>query len=509
LRARRRSAASPAAAAAALPPPPPPPPLCAPASAQAVATTQPPPDAHAAKRARVPAHSGAQRARAAHAAPKRCGTREREERAGDVLCNSRQKSALCSQLSPPAAPSFLTRVSSLPATRAPGARTAAHARARMSDPAEAAAASPPPPPPPPPLPPLASRFGPDVRVFTFELPAPRAASASDGDGGGDAGASASASASAGADTAGVASSVCVPVQETSWEAGGLGWRVWGAAHVLSRELCAAPRSLLAGASVLEIGAGCGLCGFVASALGAREVVLTDALPALLSTLAASAALQARAEGVVSAEEAAAAADDDDEAPDAAAWVWRGAAPGRRLLVRNFLWDDEAADAASPAADEAFKRSMLAGQLRRADVAAALVTTAPSLPPGATFPLVIGSDLLYDWGQRRPLPRVLRARLAPGGVALLVLPVRDKTLMDAFCVALSQEGLAWDARPSRADGTDGGCRAGPAADGTGGDEPLACVDVRVWHPAAPPAPRWRGWPDEPEAGSEAEADGVGV
>jgi predicted nicotinamide N-methyase len=355
----------------------------------------------------------------------------------------------------------------------------------MSDAAEAAAAAAAAPPPPPPPAPASSRFGPDVRVFTFDLPR---------------------SADAPADEP--PRSVLVPVQETSWEAGGLGWRVWGAAHVLSRELCAAPRSLLAGVVVLEIGAGCGLCGFVASALGAKEVVLTDALPALLDTLAASAALQARAEGVITAQEAVAseageadAADDDAAADDAGAWAWRGAAPGRRLLVRNFLWDDEAADAASPAADEAFKRSMLAGQLRRADVAAALATTAPSLAPGVTFPLVIGSDLLYDWGQRRPLPRVLRARLAPGGVALLVLPVRDKTLMDGFCVALTEEGLAWDARPSRADGTDGGCRAGPAADGTGGDEPLACVDVRVWHAGAPPEARWRGWPHEPEAGGD--------
>jgi predicted nicotinamide N-methyase len=324
------------------------------------------------------------------------------------------------------------------------------AAASAEAPAAAAAAEPQPPP-----------SVDSARVFTFAV-ADDAAAAGD---------------------AAIAGSISVRVQETDWASGGLGWRVWGAAHVLSRELCAAPALLRgAGGRVLEIGAGCGLCGFVASALGAREVVLSDALPALLHTLAASAALQA--------PPAAATLAAQPQEP----WAWPGMRPGCRLLVRTLLWDDDAAPGAGAAAEEdaAFKRSMLAGQLRRAGPGAA---TAPTLPAGETFPLVIGSDLLYDWGQRAPLARVLRARLAPGGVALLALPVRDKPLLDAFCCTLSAAGLGWDARPSRADPSPRGCRSGPAAAGTGGDEPLACVDLRCWHAAAPPPPALQGWPGD--------------
>ena len=56
------------------------------------------------------------------------------------------------------------------------------------------------------------------------------------------------------------------VQETNYEAGGLGWRVWPAAGRLCARL-SAQRSLLDGRSVLELGAGVGLVGLAASQLG--------------------------------------------------------------------------------------------------------------------------------------------------------------------------------------------------------------------------------------------------
>jgi len=279
--------------------------------------------------------------------------------------------------------------------------------------------------------------------------------------------------------------VVVRVCETDFARGGLGWRVWGAAHVLARELAAAPRSLLqprageAPVTVLELGAGCGLCGLLAAALGARDVVLTDALPALLDTLAAGAALQSCDAG---------GAEQQPLPP----WTWRGAAPGSRIRVRTLLWDDDVAacgdaTAARSATEAAFARSMLAAQLRRESAAAA--DTAPALDAAERFELVIGSDLLYDWSAVRPLTATVLRRLAPGGLCLLALPVRDKPLLDALAEGLTRAGLAWDARPSAPPSE------APRSDDTGGDEPLACVDLRIWHPAAPPARRWQGWPQE--------------
>ena len=210
------------------------------------------------------------------------------------------------------------------------------------------------------------------------------------------------------------------------------------------------------------------------------MVLTDALPALLETLAAGAALQSNET---------LAAEQQPLPP----WTWRGAAPGSRIRVRSLLWDDDVAacgdaTAARSATEAAFARSMLAAQLKKAGSAPA-ADAAPSLGADEQFRLIIGSDLLYDWSAVRPLTATVLRRLAPGGLCLLSLPVRDKPLLDALAEGLTRAGLAWDARPSAPPSE------APRSDDAGGDEPLACVDLRIWHTAAPPAPRWQGWPQD--------------
>ena len=71
--------------------------------------------------------------------------------------------------------------------------------------------------------------------------------------------------------------------------GGLGWRVWRGALSLCEELASRP-ALVAERSVLELGAGCGLCGLLSARLGASRVVLSDSVPALLTSCAENASV---------------------------------------------------------------------------------------------------------------------------------------------------------------------------------------------------------------------------
>ena len=56
----------------------------------------------------------------------------------------------------------------------------------------------------------------------------------------------------------------VSVRETDYVEGGLGWRVWASGVVMCRALVERAEEMrLAGADVLEVGAGCGVAGFLA------------------------------------------------------------------------------------------------------------------------------------------------------------------------------------------------------------------------------------------------------
>jgi len=62
--------------------------------------------------------------------------------------------------------------------------------------------------------------------------------------------------------------------------------VWPVSRLVAQYLACGPgvAAALRGARVLELGAGCGLCGVAAAALGAAEVVLTDNEPEVLVVL---------------------------------------------------------------------------------------------------------------------------------------------------------------------------------------------------------------------------------
>ena len=153
----------------------------------------------------------------------------------------------------------------------------------------------------------------------------------------------------------------IRVHESSWEEAGLAWRIWGASRILAHALDAAaaaerrshtaetiatgtddvpvsstsPRAVpehrddpvpttsgsarmrVVGRRVLELGAGCGLCGLAAAAVGAREVVLTEGAPGALAALERSAADAVRVNPEATARVAFLDWRDDEAALDAA------------------------------------------------------------------------------------------------------------------------------------------------------------------------------------------------
>ena len=184
----------------------------------------------------------------------------------------------------------------------------------------------------------------------------------------------------------------IAVHETDYVEGGLGWRVWASGVVMCRELIARHREIgLHGADVLEVGAGCGVVGFLAARLGARRVTFTDYLPGLLSNLDRSVELNAEA--------------CDGCELRVAHLEWRSAVPGLSEEAKRPVGGD--------------------GSCSGGDASAfASIAAARRLPDDETFPVILGSDVCYEDPLPEALAHTLSKRLATPGVAWLTLPVRD-------------------------------------------------------------------------------------
>eukprot|EP00850_Spirogloea_muscicola_P007682 SM000039S14512 [mRNA] locus=s39:498908:501358:- [translate_table: standard] len=231
--------------------------------------------------------------------------------------------------------------------------------------------------------------------------------------------------------------VAVTVLEMPYHDAGLGWKVWGAALLLAAQLRAAPEAVR-GRRVLELGAGCGLCGLLAAQLGAVEVALTDCVPAILDNLAAAVhLLPASTHSDVRSNAKGPAASGADEW----SWSWgpveapaathgvtkiRGGGGDGHLAasscvkVRFLEWvEDNARTSLGP--DATPLHAALAGMDKFGGC--------PRLAPEDVYDVIIGSDLVYEAELVEPLLGVIRRRLAwPDGVCHVVQAVRSLELL---------------------------------------------------------------------------------
>lgn len=176
----------------------------------------------------------------------------------------------------------------------------------------------------------------------------------------------------------------------------LGTVVWNAALALCETLrsgATAGRHALGrdvqGRDVLEIGAGCGTCGFYASALGAREVTIADCGPATMANLERTLA------------------------------AYRVVAPERAgaVKLRRHLWEEDHEILVARSLGEAPRRVRHWSNIEG-------VGSCPTIDPEATFDVVVGSDLLYFASQEDSLLAALRLRLRLDGTCIIVQTLRN-------------------------------------------------------------------------------------
>jgi predicted nicotinamide N-methyase len=177
----------------------------------------------------------------------------------------------------------------------------------------------------------------------------------------------------------------------------LGTVVWNAALILCDWL-RANAGTLRGRTILEVGAGCGACGFYAAACGA-DCIIADCGPQTMrnleKTLACYENLVAKRPG--------------------------GGSFAGNVKLRRHLWEEDFEIL------EARRLGEIPGRVRHWSNVGVFENEgagfAAPMAPTDVFDIVIGSDLLYFSSQEESLLAALRLRLKPGGVCYIVQTLR--------------------------------------------------------------------------------------
>ena len=199
---------------------------------------------------------------------------------------------------------------------------------------------------------------------------------------------------------------------------GVGAKVWRAAIMLSEELAANP-GWCEGKRCLEIGAGVGLCGLLASRLGASSVALTDFEHPLLDSLVV--AVDRNREVLESTNNA--------------------TATSTTTTVRRLDWieESERGESKTDAVAENVKnvKKPNGDEERLGPTSRGWI----EMEDEATFDFIFGSDLLYEDVHARTLPGVVKRRMSsPDGRCRVVGAVRNRSMLDALVSNMRQEGL---------------------------------------------------------------------
>uniref|UniRef100_A0A7R9XNA3 Calmodulin-lysine N-methyltransferase n=1 Tax=Polyblepharides amylifera TaxID=1486889 RepID=A0A7R9XNA3_9CHLO len=209
---------------------------------------------------------------------------------------------------------------------------------------------------------------------------------------------------------------------------GVGGRVWGGA-VLCCAVLERQRALVAGAQVLELGSGTGLCGILAAKLGASRVVLSDCFGGVLMNLDSCAAINHAQKGDCVWEPA-----NETTPPTYKHGV---------MEVRYLDWGEEGEVVAEtiPVGVDTPTWQLGGGEVPTVDVSGLEV---PNMPPrlndNETFHVILASDILYEPQHGVQLANCVRRRLAKGGRAVMYLPIRDQDLFSTFLETATKHGL---------------------------------------------------------------------